>query len=177
MRTSSINRFLTAVISTLICVSLSACHSGKKITSEKYPNSKIEQIQVGKSSKRQKMIIEEAETWLGTPYQYAHAEKGEGTDCSGMVMSVYESVTGVKLPRNSAKQAEFCEEIDADRVETADLIFFATGKNPDRISHVGIVIDNERFIHASSSKGVVISNFTTPYYQKTFRQFGRVPLK
>jgi lipoprotein Spr len=158
-------------------VSLSSCRSSKKIDSEKHPKSHTEQIQVGKSSKTQKKIIEEAETWIGTPYQYAHAEKGEGTDCSGMVMSVYESVTGVKLPRNSAKQAEFCQEIDAEDVETADLIFFATGKDPDRISHVGIVIDNERFIHASSTKGVVISNFTTPYYQRTFRKFGRVPLK
>jgi cell wall-associated NlpC family hydrolase len=43
------------------------------------------------------------------------------------------------------------------------------------VSHVGIVIDDRQFIHASSSKGVVISDMTTPYYQRTFKMFGRVP--
>jgi len=121
------------------------------------------------------MIIEEACTWLGTPYKYAGVEKGKGTDCSGMVMKVYETITGEKIPRNSAKQAEYCTPLNASDVGAGDLVFFATGKDPERVSHVGIVIDNENFIHASASKGVVISQITAPYYRKTFRMFGRVP--
>lgn len=136
----------------------------------------VSEIQVGHLDKTQKKIIEEAYTWLGTPYKYAGTDKGKGADCSGMVMMVYEKAVGEKIPRNSAKQAEFCKEIDASDVSAGDLVFFATGKDPDRISHVGIIIDNENFIHASSSKGVVVSKFTNAYYQRTFRMFGRVPL-
>lgn len=127
------------------------------------------------SNKRGKNVVKEAMQWEGTPYKYAGSEKGGGTDCSGMVMAVYEKTTGVKLPRNSANQAEFCKEIHADDLKIGDLCFFATGKDPNRISHVGIMIDETRFIHSSTSKGVVISDITTPYYTRTFIQFGRVP--
>lgn len=121
-----------------------------------------------------KLIIDEAYSWLGTPYGYAHSEKGVATDCSGMVLEVYEKIAGIKLPRNSAKQAEFCKSIHQKDVKVGDLVFFATGKNEDVISHVGIMVDEKNFIHASASKGVVISDMTQPYYVRTFRGFGRV---
>ena len=79
------------------------------------------------------------------------------------------------MPRNSAKQAEFCKSLDPDEVEIGDLVFFATGKDPDRISHVGIMIDEVNFVHASTKKGVVVSRIDTPYYIRTFKMFGRVP--
>ena len=132
-------------------------------------------IHVPHASRQQQRIVEEACTWLGTPYAYAKAAKGSGTDCSGMVMKVYEDVAGYKLPRNSAKQAEFCERLEPVEVAAGDLVFFATGKDQGRVSHVGIVIDDRQFIHASASKGVVISDITSPYYQRTFLMFGRVP--
>lgn len=164
------------IMITVVCVasSLTSCHSSRKVTSRR-GHPEMGDIHIGHASKTQRKIIEEAYTWLGTPYRYAGVDKGEGTDCSGMVMKVYETVTGEKLPRNSAKQAEYCIQINASDVDTGDLVFFATGKDPDRVSHVGIVIDNENFIHASASKGVVVSKFTTDYYKRTFRMYGRVP--
>lgn len=122
-------------------------------------------------------IVEEAMTWIGTPYAYAKNDKTEGTDCSGMVLTVYEEVLGKKLPRNSAKQAEFCIPLDPGEVVIGDLVFFATGKDPDKISHVGIMIDEVNFVHASSKRGVVVSRIDTPYYIRTFKMFGRVPDK
>lgn len=119
-------------------------------------------------------VADEAMTWLGTPYAYARSEKGVGTDCSGMVLKVYLDVTGTKLPRNSAQQADFCSNLDRDEVEIGDLVFFATGKDLSRVSHVGIMLDAESFIHASTSKGVVISKINTPYYTSRFIKFGRV---
>lgn len=161
-----------ALIAAVTTVCLSSCHTSRRASTRPgHPD--VADVHVGKASKLQKEIIDEACSWLGTPYKYAGVEKGEGADCSGMVMKVYETITGEKIPRNSAKQAEYCTRLDASDVNTGDLIFFATGKDPDRVSHVGIVIDNESFIHASSSKGVVISKFTTPYYQRTFIMFGR----
>ena len=121
-----------------------------------------------------KKVADEAMTWLGTPYAYAKSEKGVGTDCSGMVLMVYLDVTGTKLPRNSAQQADFCKSLNREEVEIGDLVFFATGKDLSRVSHVGIMLDAESFIHASSSKGVVISKINTPYYTSRFIKFGRV---
>jgi lipoprotein Spr len=163
-----------ALVGVVTICALSSCHTSRRASTRPgHPD--VADVHVGKASKLQKRIVEEAYTWLGTPYKYAGVEKGEGADCSGMVMKVYEKITGEKIPRNSAKQAEYCTRLDASDVDTGDLIFFATGKDPDKVSHVGIVIDNESFIHASSSKGVVVSKFTTPYYQRTFIMFGRVP--
>ena len=125
--------------------------------------------------RQQRMLIEEAYSWLGTPYAYAMQDKGEGTDCSGMVMAVYRDVVGCLLPRNSAKQAEFCERIEEKDARIGDLVFFATGKDPEKISHVGIIVDPDNFIHASTTKGVVVSKFHTPYYTARLKMYGRVP--
>lgn len=153
---------------------MTSCHSKKSVTTTNNYQSETT-IHLHHGDKVSQQIVDEACTWLGTPYQYACCEKGEGTDCSGMVMRVYEDVTGCKIPRNSAKQAEFCMPLELDEVCTGDLVFFATGKDPERVSHVGIIIDDHRFIHASTSKGVVISEIFSPYYQRTFKMFGRVP--
>lgn len=172
-----VKRIISISISYLLPVILlltaTGCHTSRKnsgITSER-----IEHIHVGKGSDLQKRIVKEAMEWMGTPYAYAKNEKGEGTDCSGMVMTVYESVAGIKIPRNSALQADFCKSLDAGDVRLGDLVFFATGHDENRISHVGIMVDDTSFIHASTKKGVVISDLNTPYYIRTFRRFGRVP--
>ena len=123
----------------------------------------------------QQELVDEAMNWLGTPYKYSWQIKGKGTDCSGMVVEVYGHIGVDGLPRNSAKQAEYCRNLKAKDVEVGDLVFFATGKDPHKISHVGIMLDKDNFIHASTSKGVVISQISTPYYTRTFKQYGRVP--
>lgn len=175
-RTFSVDRLLQISKFLLICIVcgwFTSCHSSKNaIKPHETPK---EEVHIKNVSKHRKAIIEEAYTWIGTPYKYAAQEKGSGTDCSGMVMIVYETATGEKLPRNSAKQAEFCDEIKAKEVNAGDLVFFATGKDPTKVSHVGIVVDDDNFIHASSSKGVVVSKLSSGYYQRTFLKFGRVP--
>lgn len=165
-----------AVCACLIAsVNFSSCKSHKSISGyDAKPHQEVT-INVGNATPTQKKIAEEAYSWIGTPYTYAKAEKGKGTDCSGMVMVIYENITGEKIPRNSAKQAEFCNRIADEDVATGDLVFFATGNDADKISHVGIVVDSENFIHASSSKGVVLSKISNPYYVRTFKMFGRVP--
>lgn len=120
----------------------------------------------------EKMVIEEAFTWMGTPYEFGRQDKGVATDCSGMVKLVFECI-GCELPRNSAKQAEFCEEISRHHIKPGDLVFFITNSG-NRINHVGIMIDELQFIHASS-KGVIISSMETSYYQKHFQKYCRVP--
>lgn len=153
---------------------LSSCHTGRKVQTPLTERAE-HTIHVEKTTKARKKIVDEAMTWVGTPYRYGGVDKGKGVDCSGMVMEVYLKATGIKIPRNSAKQAEFCHKLREREVVVGDLIFFATGKDPDRVSHVGIVVDDTHFIHASSSKGVVVSELASPYFQRTFKMFGRVP--
>lgn len=161
---------------------LPSCHSSKKSKSEFY-DAQIESLKHGKKesdkngkglSAARKKIVKEAHTWVGTPYGYGRQEKGISTDCSGMVMVIYDQVAGKKLPRNSAKQSEYCKRLHKKDVKPADLCFFATGKDPNKVSHVGIMVDDKNFIHAST-KGVVVSDITQPYYVRTFICFGRVP--
>ena len=155
----------------------SSCRSHKKPKVEETVIIE-ETIEVKKPGKKKEKtlrekIVEEALTWEGTPYAYGRSDKGKATDCSGMVIVVYEEVAGMKLPRNSAKQAEFCEEVREKDVLPGDLVFFATGSDKKAVSHVGIMIDKIRFVHASGSKGVIISEMTTPYYNRCFIKYGR----
>lgn len=125
---------------------------------------------------RQKLLLKEAETWMGTPYLYGGEQKGEGADCSGFVMMTFLNALDYKLPRNSGKQAEFCSPISEHEVRIGDLVFFATGNDSTKVSHVGIIIDEKgTFIHASSTKGVCHSTMTNPYFQRHFLMYGRVP--
>ena len=159
---------------------LASCKSHKKSKVEQpvYVGEVVETKLKGKQKKKKtvgEQIVEESLTWVGTPYGYGKNEKGVATDCSGLVVTVYEKVAGIKLPRNSAEQAEWCEELKEKHVSPGDLVFFATGKDKHKVSHVGIMMDKEQFVHSSGTKGVIISEMTTPYYQRTFIKFGRVP--
>ena len=167
---------LTPLLSVVTAIMiLTGCSSSKHASSSKHRGKTPTRTEISTKglSKERRLIVEEALKWEGTPYKYAGAERGKGTDCSGMVLAVYRDVANVLLPRNSAKQAEFCHKLNKKEVRPGDLVFFATGKDPKRISHVGIMLDDDNFIHASTSKGVVISQVSTPYYVRTFKGYGR----
>lgn len=171
---------LSLVILFLGMIGFSSCKSHKKNKGEEivYVG---EQVPVKKKKKEKgetsvrKRITDECLTWIGTPYGYGKSEKGRATDCSGMVIVVYEQIANIKLPRNSAQQADFCQDLKENDIKPGDLVFFATGKDKKKVSHVGVMLDRKKFVHASGSKGVILSEMTTPYYQRTFLKFGRVP--
>lgn len=114
-------------------------------------------------------IIKEANSWIGVPYRYA-GESKSGADCSGFVMSVF-SVYGFALPRTAQLQWENTKSIERRNLRKADLIFFSDG---GKVDHVGIYIGENRFIHASTSKGVIITELSKDYYVKRLKGFGRV---
>lgn len=117
-------------------------------------------------------LIKEAHKWIGTPYRYGGVTRS-GVDCSGLVMELYREVYGIKLPRSSAAQQEFCVGISYKELAPGDLVFFATGRG-SMVSHVGLYIGSDRMIHASSSRGVIESGLNEKYYQLTFHSAGRV---
>lgn len=164
-------------ISLTSLVILTGCSSHRKATKTKWSHREeisIEKKEVeGKLGGDERKVLEEAFEWLDTPYAYGRQDKGVATDCSGMVMVVYEKTIGCKLPRNSAKQADFCESVGSGHIKPGDLVFFITN-NGNKINHVGIMIDKEKFIHASSH-GVLVSTMESDYYRTHFKKFGRVP--
>ena len=122
------------------------------------------------SSSLVKNILSNAEKYLGRPYQYA-GNGNSGFDCSGLVCKVF-SENEIKFPRRSSDQAKEGEKVEISQVKNGDLLFFATGGNGN-VSHVGIVHsigkDGEiKFIHASTSKGVIISSLQETYWNKAF---------
>ena len=121
-----------------------------------------------------KKLYKELKKWLGTPYAYAAHTCGEGTDCSGMVMEVYQEVYGIKVHRNSAKMLEEnCRIIDLDDLKEGDLVFFITSGD-GHVSHVGIYLKDNKFVHASSSRGVCVDDLRQNYYATHFHAAGRV---
>jgi len=111
-------------------------------------------------------------SFLGTPYVWGGRTR-RGTDCSGFVQTVF-AEAGVELPRSSRKMWQKGQKVARGNLARGDLVFFRT--RPDKISHVGIVTDPERslFAHASSSRGVVISNLESKYYRLRFAGARRV---
>ncbi len=121
-----------------------------------------------------KKLYKELKKWLGTPYEYAAHTCGEGTDCSGMVMEVFLTVYGIKVHRNSAKMLEEnCCVIDLDDLKEGDLVFFCTNGD-ERVSHVGIYLKDNKFVHASSSRGVAVDDLRQNYYATHFHAAARV---
>lgn len=122
-------------------------------------------------------VISSARTYIGTPYKYGGTSRA-GMDCSGLLMNCFKAAD-ISLPRSSAAQSKVGTEIRMKDLEPGDLVFFATGNKKRTITHVGMVTevkgkDNVKFIHASSSLGVVETNIYADYYQKRFRVARRV---
>ena len=120
-------------------------------------------------------ILNEAVTYLGTPYRLGGTTRS-GIDCSAFVLNVYEESTGLELPRVAAEQAELGERVDRQQLQKGDLVFFAHSR---RISHVGIVQEvtpegEIKFIHAATSRGVMISSLNDSYWGPKFRFAKRI---
>ena len=116
-------------------------------------------------------LIAEVSSWLGTPHRYAGTTR-QGADCSGFVMGVFRAVYRINLPRSSTEQATSTRRIGKSQLRGGDLVFFRTSGGR-RISHVGIYLSNNKFIHVSSSRGVMVSDLDEPYYSRTFAHAGR----
>ena len=114
--------------------------------------------------------------WLGVKYRYGGDTKN-GVDCSGLVCNLYKQVYGIKLERSTANMLrKNCVIVNKNNLREGDLVFFRTsGSARFRVpTHVGLYLKSGKFIHASASKGVIISNLSEPYYSRTWLTGGRV---
>lgn len=115
----------------------------------------------GISSSKADAIISTAKKYIGVPYLWAGSTPS-GFDCSGFVQYVFKA-HGISLNRTCQTQYQHGTYVSKANLKPGDLVFFQNTYKAG-ISHVGIYIGNGQFIHASSSKGVVISNLSSSYY-------------
>jgi hypothetical protein len=116
-------------------------------------------------------VAGDALTFQGTPYRAAGADPS-GFDCSGLVQYVF-ARHGIAVPRSVAEQFRIGRDVDTDRLEPGDLVFFRI--NARDVSHVGIAVGGGRFVHAPSERGTVrVSLLGAPYWAKRYAGARRV---
>jgi hypothetical protein len=115
-------------------------------------------------------LLQFIDDWFGTRYQYGGSTKA-GVDCSAFVCALENSVYGKTLPRTSREQFDQSQKIGTIYLQQGDLVFFNTRGG---VSHVGVYLSNNKFVHASTSSGVTISDLDEEYYKRRFVGAGRL---
>ena len=104
------------------------------------------------------------EIWRGTSYKLGGLSVS-GVDCSGFIQNAFKSVYNLKIPRTTKEQMYFGKKISKYQLSTGDVVFFKTGYNT---RHVGIYLEKNTFMHASTSKGVTISSLSNDYWKNKY---------
>lgn len=178
--------FVVAIITIL----LASCKGRKEVTSTASVTPKNENasnsvnpanavlinkfsVQLGVNSKEIKNIklYSFIDEWYAVPYKYAGCDK-QGVDCSCLASNLYASVYGQKISRASRDIYTSCQELELSELKEGDFVFFKIeSKN---VSHVGVYLQNNKFVHASTKKGVIINDLNEAYYKKYFYKGGRL---
>lgn len=106
----------------------------------------------------------EVAKWDGTPHRMGGTSR-QGVDCSGFVQRLYKDLFDVQLPRTTTLQVRSGQPVAQGRLTPGDLVFF---KPPYKRNHVGVYLGDERFAHASTSKGVTISSLSDAYWRQSY---------
>lgn len=109
--------------------------------------------------------------WYGVPYKYGGKNKS-GIDCSNFTSTLYSNIYGKSVSGSSASIYEQCKTISKSNLEEGDLVFFKI--DGDKISHIGVYLQNNKFVHATTKKGVMIDDLDETYYKKYFYKAGRL---
>ena len=141
-------------------------------------NSPITSTEVKRPSSSNQIanIISEAKRYEGTRYKFGGTTKS-GMDCSGLVYVAFKE-NNVALPRVSRDMAKRGTKVSLRTAKEGDLVFFQTNKNRNVINHVGLVTSVKggeiKFIHSSSSRGVMISSLEENYWKSAFKEVRRI---
>jgi lipoprotein Spr len=141
-------------------------------TSEE-PSVKVstEEVKMELKNISDKTLVDFISSWYGTTYKYGGADK-HGIDCSHFAARLYtdvykKTITG---PANAIEQETV--SVKTTDVQEGDLVFFKI--NGNKVSHVGVYVGDNKFVHASTKRGVIISDLNEPYYKKYFYKIGKL---
>jgi lipoprotein Spr len=168
--------FLSAV---LIC----SCRPGKEIAKTEKPAEKentsssrrlekkyAELLNVSPGDISNTSLYSFIDEWYGVPYKYGGKNKN-GIDCSNFTSTLYRSIYKKELNGTSSSIFKQCRVIPLKDLKEGDLVFFKIEK--DDISHIGVYLQNNKFVHATTKKGVMIDDLDEAYYKKYFYKAGR----
>ena len=109
--------------------------------------------------------------WIGTPYRLG-GDSQRGVDCSGFAFQLYDKVFNTVIGNNSRNIFSMVNPVSKDELKEGDLVFFKIKSRA--ISHIGVYLGDNKFAHASSSRGVRISNLNESYWQRYYYKGGRL---
>ena len=136
------------------------------------PNKYANLLGVAPTELTNALLLSQMEKWYGTQYCFG-GSTDSCIDCSSFTQVLLRDVYNVKIPRNAQKQFDAATKIETENLKEGDLVFFNTVSASMVITHVGVFVCNNKFVHASISKGVTISDLSEKYYAKAFRGAGR----
>lgn len=118
---------------------------------------------------RSKPLYRFINNWTGVRYKLGGLDKS-GIDCSGFALLLQKDIYGKTLPRRSKDQADAVKNKSYSNLKEGDLIFFSFGGR--EVDHVGVYLNGDFFVHASTTRGVIIDDLTLPVYQKAIVKTG-----
>lgn len=183
------------VLILIVIISFSSCKSSKRPKKKSISSSKVITRKADKktstynpkhteiiskksetSKSKAQYIIDYANKFRGVRYKWGGTTKS-GMDCSGLVYESYKN-QNIQLPRISRDMAKKGKKIALNKVHHGDLLFFKTGNRRKSINHVGLIVairnNDIEFIHATSSKGVIVSHLNESYWLKAFYEARRI---
>ena len=119
-----------------------------------------------------KMLYEQYNQWKHTRYRIGGMSRS-GVDCSGFIQLTFKTKLGVILPRSTEFQAQLGESVSKSELRAGDLVFFKTRWSG---RHVGVYIEDGRFLHASSTYGVTISKLNESYWKSAYWKAKRLDI-
>jgi murein DD-endopeptidase / murein LD-carboxypeptidase len=177
------NTIFYFILPLLLTLAMSSCRSHKEATTstatEKTTTSKSKKIeskyaqllQVDESKINNIPLYAFIDDWYGVPYKYGGKNKS-GIDCSNFTATLYSNVYSKSITGTSSSLFNQCKVISKDHLKEGDLLFFKI--DGDAISHIGIYLQNNKFVHATTKKGVMINDLDEAYYKKYYYKAGRM---
>ena len=130
-----------------------------------------EEIKVETKNISDKTLANFISDWYGVTYRYGGADK-HGIDCSHFAAKLYADVYNKKIAGAANTIEPLTSTVKTEDMQEGDLVFFKIQQN--KVSHVGVYIGNNKFVHASTKRGVIISDLNEPYYKKYFYKAGKL---
>lgn len=170
-------RSIVSILRLLVLAAfLVACHAKRESTA----SDSVERASVAKyagllgipqDQMTNKKLVRFLDEWYGVPYKYGANDK-KGIDCSHLTCRILNDVYGKKVAGTAGDMEKMSEHIKQSKLQEGDLVFFKIESKT--ISHVGVYVTNHHFIHASSKRGVMISDMEEPYFKKYYYSSGRI---
>ena len=154
----------------MLCIALNVVGCGSSPSKPAHNPSTLSFATSGKANSQQVALSRHYKAWASTAYKLGGLSKA-GIDCSGFVHVTYRDVFNKKLPRSTKLLAKTGKSVTQKSLKFGDLVFFKTGRKQ---RHVGIYINNGKFIHASSSRGVMQSSLRSNYWSQHYWKATRI---